>query len=256
MVTGATAAAAAPVAPSTPAIYQSRVAHARREPLRNAFSYRSYQWLVDLDALPRLAPWLRPLAQFRAADHLGDPRRSIRQNVDDYLAERGIDLAGGRVLMLASARVLGYVFNPLSVYWCHRADGELECVIAEVHNTYHQRHCYLLRTDPLGRATVGKDFYVSPFYPVDGTYRMTLPEPGGRLALTIVLERPGGAPFVATVRGRRSAGGTRGLLRAAIRYPWSTLLVSGRIRWQGIKLYARGLRPAPRPPHRPQEGVQ
>jgi DUF1365 family protein len=247
VVTGATA---------VPAIYESRVAHARREPLRNAFSYRSYQWLVDLDALPRLAPWLRPLAQFRAADHLGDPRRSIRQNVGDYLAGQGIDLAGGRVLMLANARVLGYVFNPLSVYWCHRPDGELECVIAEVHNTYHQRHCYLLRPDSLGRATVGKDFYVSPFYPVDGTYRMTLPEPDGRLALTIVLERPGGSPFVATVRGRRSDGGTRGLLRSAIRYPWSTVLVSGRIRWQGIKLYARGLRPAPRPPHHPQEGVQ
>jgi uncharacterized protein len=129
-------------------------------------------------------------------------------------------------------------------------------VIAEVHNTYHQRHCYLLRTDAAGRATTPKDFYVSPFYPVDGTYRMTLPEPDGRLALAIVLERPGGPPFVATVRGQRSRGGTRGLLRAAIRYPWSTALVSGRIRWQGIKLYARGLRPAPRPPHHPQEGVQ
>ena len=106
---------------AAPAIYDSLVAHARREPLRNAFSYRSYQWLVDLDALPRLARWLRPLAQFRAADHLGDPRRSIRARTSiDFLAGHGIDLAGGRVLMLANARVLGYVFNPLSVYWCHR----------------------------------------------------------------------------------------------------------------------------------------
>ena len=80
--------------------------------------------------------------------------------------------------MLAHARVLGYVFNPLTVFWCHRADGALACVVAEVHNTYRQRHAYLLRTDDRGRAQVPKRFYVSPFYPVDGGYRMCLPEPG------------------------------------------------------------------------------
>ena len=81
--------------------------------------------------------------------------------------------------MLAHARVLGYVFNPLTVYWCHRPDGTLACVVAEVHNTYRQRHAYLLPADDRGRAEVPKQFYVSPFYPVDGRYRMSLPEPGG-----------------------------------------------------------------------------
>jgi uncharacterized protein len=238
------------------AIYECTIAHARQAPLRNTFTYRSYQWLTDLDDLPRFRRWLRPLASFRAADHLGDPERSIRQNVDQFLAGRGIDLAGGRILMLAHARVLGYVFNPLTVYWCHRADGSLECVIAEVHNTYHQRHCYLLRTDSHGRAEVPKEFYVSPFYPVDGTYRMTLPEPGSRLSLTVVLDRPDGHSFIATVRGRLAGTGAAALLRAAVRHPWSTAAVSGRIRWQGIRLYARGLRPAARPPHAPQEGAQ
>jgi DUF1365 family protein len=243
---------AASAGPATPAVYACRVAHARKVPLRNAFSYTTYQWLVDLDQLPRLGP----AARFRAADHLGDPGRSIRENVDHFLASRGIDLAGGRVLMLTNARVLGYVFNPLTVYWCHRADGALECVIAEVHNTYHERHCYLMRTDHDGRADVAKEFYVSPFYPVDGSYRMTLPEPGSRVALTVVLDRPDGHSFTATVRGRRAGTGTAALLRAAIRRPWSTAAVSGRIRWQGIRLYIRGLRPSPRPPHVPQEGVQ
>ena len=240
----------------TPAIYECVVAHARREPLRNVFRYRTYQWLVDLDDLPVLPRWMAPLASFRAADHLGDPGRSIRENLDRYLAGRGVDLNGGRVLMLAHARVLGYVFNPLSVFWCHRADGSLECVLAEVHNTYRQRHCYLLRTDPQGRARQGKEFYVSPFYPVDGYYQMTLPEPGATLALAVVLRRPAGAaPFVATVRGRRTGTGPAALLRAAARHPWSTAAVSARIHGQGIRLYARGLRPEPRPPHRPQEGI-
>jgi DUF1365 family protein len=238
------------------ALYECRINHVRTDPLRNAFRYRSYQWLVDLDEMPRLRPWLRPLAGFWAGDHLGDPRRSIRANVDSFLARHGVDLGGGQILMLTNARMLGYVFNPLSVYWCHRADGALECVIAEVHNTYHQRHCYLLRTDGQGRAAVAKEFYVSPFYPVDGGYRMTLPEPGQRLALTIVLDRGDGHEFVASVRGTRADASTGALLRAAARHPWATALVSGRIRWQGLKLYVRGLRPQPRPRHRSQEGVQ
>jgi DUF1365 family protein len=237
------------------AIYECRITHVRTAPLRNAFTYRSYQWFVDLDHLPRLTAWLRPLAGFRSRDHLGDPARSIRQNVDSYLARHGIDLGGGRITMLTQARVLGYVFNPLTVYWCHDAGGSLACVLAEVHNTYHERHCYLLRTDERGRAQAAKEFYVSPYYPVNGSYRMTLPEPGERLALTIVADRPDGPPFVATVRGHRRRASPAALLRAATRHPWSTAAVTGLIHWQGIKLYARGLRPAPKPGHSPQEGI-
>ena len=257
--------------PDAAALYECKIAHARTAPVRNAFAYRTYQWYVDLDDLPRLPRWLAPLAGFRAADHLGEashpggarhPGRapsagaSIRRNVDAYLAGHGIDLGGGTITMLTHARVLGYVFNPLTLFWCHGRDGRLACVIAEVHNTYHQRHCYLLRTDERGRGGADKQFYVSPFYPVAGRYRMTVPEPGERLALAIVLEQPGHPPFVATVRGRRQPATATALLRAALRHPWSTAAVTGRIHWQGIKLYARGLRPQPRPRHLPEEGVQ
>jgi uncharacterized protein len=245
-----------PVAAQEPALYECSIRHVRAAPLRNAFTYRSYQWLVDLDALPSLPGWLRPLAGFRAADHLGDARRTIRENVDSYLARRGIDLGGGRITMLANARVLGYAFNPLTVYWCHNAAGSLECVLAEVHNTYGERHAYLMRTDARGRAEVFKEFYVSPFYPVDGSYQMSLPEPGERLALTIALHRAGQPSFVASVRGKRHPATTPELLAAAARHPWSTAAVTGRIHAQGLKLYARGLPVARRPRHCPQEGVQ
>ncbi len=240
----------------TAALYECRITHARTVPLRNVFSYRSYLWLVDLDHLPRLAPGLRLLAGFSARDHLGDPRRGIRENLDRFLAARGVDLGGGRVTMLAHARVLGYVFNPLTVYWCHQADGALACVVAEVHNTYGERHAYLLHTDARGRAQVPKEFYVSPFYPVDGRYRMSLPEPDGRLALSIVLGRPDGHSFTASVRGRAVPATARALIGAAARHPWSTAVVAARIRCQGVQLYLRGLRIAPRPAHPPQEGVQ
>jgi len=251
-----------PLAPGA-ALYECRITHTRLAPLRNAFTYRTYQWLVDLDHLPRLGPGLRLLAGFHGRDHLGDPRQSIRANLDRFLASQGVDLAGGRVLMLAQARVFGYVFNPLTVYWCHRADGPLACVVAEVHNTYRQRHAYLLHTDDHGRAQTPKRFYVSPFYPVDGGYRMSLPEPGPprpgdspALALSITLTRPGGPSFVASVHGTGRPATARNLLSAAARHPWSTAAVSALIRWQGIRLYLRGLPVVPRPPRQPQEGVQ
>jgi uncharacterized protein len=238
------------------ALYECRIWHSRRTPVANSFTYRTYLWLVDLDDLPRPPGPLRLLASFRSRDHLGDPRQPIRANVAAFLHARGVDLRGGRVLMLAHARVLGYVFNPLTLYWCHGPDETLACVIAEVHNTYGQRHAYLLRPDDRGRARAPKEFYVSPFYPVDGSYRMSLPVPLERLALAVVLDRPDGSRFAATVRGTARPASTRALLCAAARHPWSTAAVSAQIRRQGFWLYLRGLRPALRPVHVPQQGVQ
>jgi hypothetical protein len=211
------------------------------------FRYRSYLWLVDLDHLPRA----RLLAGFRARDHLGDPRASIRANLDRFLAANGI-ARPHTITMLTQARVLGYVFNPLTVYWCHGP----ACVVAEVHNTYGQRYAYLLHPDTRGRVRVPKQFYVSPFYPVDGDYRMSLPEPGERLALSVRLDRPDGHSFAASVRGRAVPVTARARLKTAARYPWSTAAVIARIRWQGVRLYLRGLPVIPRPAHQAQEGVQ
>lgn len=238
------------------AIYRTSISHVRRTPLHNAFTYRSYSWYVDVDALPVLPRSLRPLAGFTAADHLGDPEGTLRGNVERYLATQGIDLGGGRITMLASARVFGHVFNPLSLFWCHDAAGELRCVVAEVHNTYGERHCYLLETDGAGRATVPKAFYVSPFNDVDGRYRMKVPEPGDRLAVSIVLEREGQKPFIATMDGTRSPATTANILAAAIAVPLAPLRVAAQIRWQGIKLWARRLPIIKRPHHPSQEAVQ
>lgn len=237
------------------AIYDTVVAHVRHTPIRNTFRYRSYSWLVDLDALPEPPRPLRALARFRAADHLGRPDRSLRANVDAFLATEGIDLRGGQVLMLANAAVLGHVFNPLSVFWCHDADGAPVCVIAEVHNTYGERHCYLLRPDDAGRAEFDKEFYVSPFYPVDGRYVMRLPLPGERLVVSVELHRGSDRPFVATVRGRRRPASSAALLRAAARVPLVTLTVAAQIRLQGLRLWARRLPVVPRPRHHRQPEV-
>ncbi|MGY0489776.1 DUF1365 domain-containing protein [Streptomyces sp. WG-D5] len=232
---------------AAPGLYRVTVAHVRTAPWRYALRHRTYMWLVDPDHPPELPLPIRPLARFDTRDHFGGDRPSIRAGLDAFLAEHGVDLKGGPVVMLTHARVLGYVFNPLTVYWCHDPDGTPRCVVAEVHNTYGGRHSYLLRTDASGRAVTGKEFYVSPFFPVDGRYRMRLPEPGDRLDLTVHLEREGGRPFTATVRGVRREARARTLLGLALRRPWSTLAVSLAIRLHGVRLYLRGLPVQPRP---------
>jgi uncharacterized protein len=224
-------------------LYEAEVGHQRLESLDDAFTHRLYLWLVDLDDLPRLPAPLRPFARFRAADHIGHPDGTIRENLDAFLAARGMERPA-RVRMLAHARVLGWVFNPITLYWCRDADGALVAVVAEVHNTYGGRHHYLLEVsdDPeAGRARVDKDFYVSPFFPVDGEYRMRVPEPGETLSATIVLRRDGGTAFVATLRGRRRPVTARTVLAAVLRHPAVTLRVSAAIRHRGIRLWARGL---------------
>ena len=238
------------------AIYRTAISHVRRTPLKNAFTYRSYSWFVDVDHLPRLPFLIRPLAVFRSGDHLGDPGSSIRSNVERFLRTQGIGPDGGAIHMLTSARVFGYVFNPLTLFWCYRTNGELECVVAEVHNTYGERHCYLLQTDAAGRASVPKAFYVSPFNDVDGQYRMKLPAPGERLGVSIVLEREGHRPFVASMDGRRRPATLRNILAAAVAVPAAPLLVSALIRVQGITLWARRLPVVARPHHPSQEAVQ
>jgi DUF1365 family protein len=240
----------------TAALYPCQITHVRARPVRRAFRYRSYLWLVDLDDLPRVPLALRPFARFRSRDHLGDPASPIRANVDACLARQGISLDGGRVLMLGHAAVLGYVFNPLTVFWCHHPDGTLAAVIAEVHNTYGQRHAYLLHPDGHGRAAADKDFYVSPFLPIAGRYRLHLPEPAATLRLGVTLHTGGRTVLAASVTGTRRAYSPRRLLGCALRHPWVTAQVTALIHWQGIRLAARRLPVIPRPAHHAQEGVR
>jgi uncharacterized protein len=231
------------------ALYEGQVMHTRPRGLRSRylFRYGVYLWLVDVDEPPRLPLPLAWLGRIRSRDHLGDPARSIRENVDALLAAHGIDLDGGRVLLLTNARAFGYVFNPLSVFWCHRPDGSLRCIVAEVHNTHGERHCYLLEPGDRGRTEADKAFYVSPFLTVDGRYRMTFSEPGERLSIQMELIQEGRRVFQASLTGRRGVLSTGRLLRMAARYPLMTLRVSALIRYQGIRLWLRRVPRVPRP---------
>ena len=232
---------------TVPALYRCDIGHIRTSPVRNAFRHRTYLWLVDLDDLPSRGPF----AVFSAEDHCGDPSLGLRENVEAFLSENGI-ARPARILMLCHARVFGHVFNPLTVYWCRDVEGNLLCTVAEVHNTYGRRHRYLLRTGPGGEAEAAKAFYVSPFLPVAGLYRLSLPEPGARLDLSVALEPPGAPAFLAEVRGERRSATWPGVLSAFLRHPFAPLAGSARIRIEGVRLLLRGVPLVPRfsPPSR------
>ena len=243
----------APTSPSTPStqstgVYATTIRHTRRTPFRRTFELRSHTWLVDLDRLPDHGL----LGRFEGRDHLGDPGRTIRQNLDAFLAEHGIEAE--RVLMAAHPRALGYCFNPISVFWCFAADGTLAATVVEVHNTYGDRHAYLVHPDERGRATTDKAMYVSPFHGTDGTYDLTVPVPGDRLHVAVSLRTDDDAVFSASLTGlrTRTPGGTT--RRDAWRAAPAALRGSLLIRAHGIRLWARRLPVQPRPQHH-QEGV-
>lgn len=238
---------------STPAIYRTTITHSRQAPLHHSFEYRSYSWYVDVDDLPQLPWWLRPFARFRAADHFSDDAPSngalsngvLRERLSAVFADRDLAVPDGRITALLQARVFGYVFNPLSVFWCHDRDGRLRHVIAEVHNTYGQRHAYLLppAAEPVPTA---KELYVSPFNPVDGYYLVRAPVPGAHVDITVALHREHRQEFIANMRGQRRPATTGQVAIMQIISPLAPWLVAVRIRIQGIKLWLRRLPVIPR----------
>ena len=242
--------------PTLPALVSGHVTHHRLGAVRHSFRHGVYQWLVDLDALPRQPWYLRPFASFSAADHLGDPAASIRDNIANYLSLNGIRLGEtGRVIMLANARVLGHVFDPLSVFWCLDAENTLVAIVAEVHNTYGDRHVYLVRPDTSGVAMTDKAFHVSPFFDVSGRYELRFELSPAAVSSTVILHREDAVAFAATFRGLPVPATRAALARQVLRKPLMPQQVSALIRVHGIWLWLRRL-PALRPPqHQRQEGV-
>lgn len=234
------------------ALYRTRITHLRREPVHHYFEQGGYSWYVDLDDLPQLPGWLRPFARFEAADHFstsaesGRPDATLRQRVDAFLAERDIELPGGRVTALMQARVLGYVFNPLSIFWCHDADGVVRHVIAEVHNTYGGRHAYLLPPTGDQPAAVKKQLYVSPFNDVDGFYLVRAPLPDTQVDVTISLHRDDKPAFVATLRGTRRKASIANIIGLQLVAPMAPLMGAVWIRIHGITLWMRRVPVVPR----------
>lgn len=239
-----------------PQIGFGEVRHARVRPSRHAFAYRAYFMRLPLRALHNGMTRLRGVSRNRRGlfavndrDH-GDGRPLLTW-IDDVLRGAGIDDANGEIWLHTFPRVLGYVFNPVSFWFAHRADGALRAVVCEVNNTFGERHFYLLAHDD-GRAiaygttlTARKMFHVSPFCEVQGHYRfrflVTDDDRGGqpRFVARIDVDDAGGPLLVTSLAGALEPLSRRALMRAFTAYPVFTFGVIARIHWQAIRLWIK-----------------
>jgi uncharacterized protein len=241
------------------ALYVGEVMHARLKPMGHRFSYRVMSLLIDLDRLTEADRQSRlfgvnraALYSFHEADHGARDGSPLRDYAQRCAAGHGIDLAGGRVLLLCYPRLLGYTFNPLSVYFCFRASGELALLIYEVRNTFGEIHPYILPVKPgeISRAGVrqqqDKLFYVSPFIEMAMRYHFRVLPPGERVQLRILETDRDGPLLAATFTGRRHALRTAQLWRAFFALPLVTLKIMAAIHWEALRLWLKGARLVPR----------
>ena len=250
------------------ALYVGDVVHARLKPVGHRFSYRVMSLLIDLDRLevadrqtPLFGVNRRALYSFHEADHGDRDGSSLRLYAQRCAAEHGIDLTGGRVLLLCYPRLFGYTFNPLSVYYCYRADGQPALLIYEVRNTFGDIHAYVLPVtygdiSPAGiRQTQDKRFYVSPFVEMAMRYHFRVMLPQDRVKLRILETNSEGPLLSATFNGQRRILTTRELLRSFFSLPLVTLKIIAAIHWEALRLWLKGVRPVPRPGKTADEGL-
>ncbi|MFO0413063.1 MAG: DUF1365 domain-containing protein [bacterium] len=259
---------ASPANTAASALYVGEVVHQRSRTFDHRLRYRVWMVLVDLDALDGLQSRLRLLGRgrfglitLRATDHGDRSDRPLRAQVEGHLAEAGIDIAGGPIRLLTMPRILGYGFNPISVFFCHTPDGALAALLYEVTNTFHERHSYLVAVpspSPPGggrapeavegagpaliRQTVDKQLFVSPFMDRDLTYDFTVRPPGEAVSVVVAVRRGETPILTASFAGQRRPLTDGQLLRAFLTHPLLTWKVTWGIHWEAAKMMFKGAR--------------
>jgi DUF1365 family protein len=228
---------------------QGQTFHGRKGAVRNAFRYSIDYVMLDAEA-EVAGPGLfarngRNLAALHDTDHGGAPGAGTGAAwVRDVLAQHQLPQAD-RIMLLAQPRFLGHVFNPVSFWLCHRSDGALTAVIAEVTNTFGDRHSYLCHHPdhapicPSDRLTATKILHVSPFQPVEGGYEFRFDIRDDRIGIWIDYAQKDGG-LIATLTGVRAPMTNTGILRALLRRPFGSRRVLGLIHWQALKLWWKG----------------
>ena len=235
------------------ALYVGEVVHQRVRTIRHGLNYRVYMLLLDIDAADQALAGLRVLRRgrfglmsWRAADHGDRSGRPLRPQIEAQLAQAGVTLDGGAIRLMTMPRILGYGFNPISVYFCHRPDGALAALVYEVTNTFHERHSYVIAqpSDAPGpvRQTADKALFVSPFMDMGLTYDFTVRPPGEAVSVVVAVRRGDTPILTASFAGARRPLTDAQLLRAWLSHPLLTWKVIAAIHWEALLGILKGAR--------------
>lgn len=242
------------------AIYHGHVMHCRLRPFRHRFVYRVFSLFADIDALDELASRTAffshngfNLFSLMDKDHGPADGSSLRPWVVNLLGLKGVDIGDGRIFMLCFPRMLGFVFNPLTVFFCFDAKAGLRGIIYEVRNTFGGKHPYVIPisdadTDELISHICPKEFYVSPFIEMNMLYKFRLRIPGEKLSVMIREHSPDGEVLIATLTGERRGFGSRALIIALLCYPLMTLKILAAIHYEALRLWRKGAKFVSRTP--------
>lgn len=239
-------------------LYVGSVMHRRMRPWVHALRYRVFWMLIDLDEIGALDKSLRLFsynsfnaASFYDKDHGDGSATPLRVQVEHHLRAANISIEDGRIELLCMPRILGYGFNPLSIYFCYAPNDEIRAILYEVHNTFGERHSYLIPvaspSDEIIEQHCDKGFYVSPFMDMEMTYAFRVCAPGERTSVAIHGSDKNGLMIAAALTATRRRLSDATLLRALITFPLLTLKVIAAIHWHAFHLILKGLKLRPRP---------
>lgn len=232
------------------AIFDCHVSHERIEPRRHRFAYRHRMFLLDLDELDELASISRifghnsrRLFDFRDCDHLDDSSRPLKERVLELLASNGVGSSPCKILLLANPRTLGYVFNPLSIYFCLDRNHEPEALVVEICNTFYERKAYVFSMTDRGEQEFSaiKNFYISPFCCLQDELVFKVSLPGDALSLVVETRRKGALVLRAAMTGKRRPFEDRVMLRDLFVCALLNFAVIARIHIQALRLYLKGV---------------
>lgn len=247
------------------ALYDGEVAHRRFRPKAHKLRYSVFTMLFDLDELPLLGAGLKFFAYNRRApiafhdrDHGPRDGTGLRAWAEAKMREIGVEPDGGRIELLCYPRIFGYVFNPLSVYFCRRRDEALAAILYEVHNTHGEQHTYAIPVKDAGpviEQRAEKAFYVSPFIGPTATYNFEVLPPADKVAVVIRQELAGEPLMTASFYGRRQPLTTAAIARHLCAFPLMTFKVVAAIHWEAVKMWWKGFEIFPHAPpgRRPSE---
>ena len=243
------------------ALYRGGVMHRRLRPRAHQLNYRVFWLLLDLAEIDGLDRRLRLLSRnrfnllsFHDRDHSDGSGTALRLQIEDFLRRAGVDIGDGPIRLLTMPRVLGYVFNPISLYYCHQADGRLAAMVYEVTSTFGVRHAYVIpvpsedQAAGLIRQGAAKALYVSPFMGMEMDYVFRGHAPGQRLDLTIDGLDAEGVLITAAMSGERRPLQDGQLWAAALALPLMTFKIMAAIHWEALKLWLKGVRLTRQPP--------